>query len=134
MTLLTCGVKNVLIIVSWGFLMASIVLQALYTHMSLTALDILLLFVVSVLAGMILIDIKTIVLGYICSFFLSVLITFICLTLPATLGIFEYAMQSEALYRVAISVIFTGVFPAPIILCFIGGFVGSAISEKLNLS
>ena len=126
--------KDVLVIISWGFLMAAIILQALYANASLAALDILLLFVVSVVAGMLLIDIKTILLGYTCSFSLSVLITFICLTLPMTLGTFEYAAQSEALYRAAVFMIFTSFFPAPIILCLIGGFLGSAIGERLNLS
>ena len=126
--------KDVLVVISWGFLMAAIILQALYANASLAALDILLLFVVSVVAGMLLIDIKTILLGYLCSFSLSVLITFICLTLPVTLRIFEYAALNEALYRAAVFMIFTSVFPAPIILCLIGGFLGSAVGERLNLS
>ena len=132
-TILDKRMKDILVMIGWAIIVASVVLQALYQRWSLTGLDMVLLFIVSVLAGMVLVDPEVIVLSYAGSIFMSVLIMFVCLTLPATLGMLTYVVLEQLLYSEALSTIVKSLIPIPIILCLMGGLIGGFIGEELGL-
>lgn len=122
------SLEDILVTVGWGVSSASITLQALYVRSFVSLWDLALLLVVSVLAGMILVDVEIIVISYVGSFLLSLLMMFFCLTLPATLGRIQFAELGQT---VAVIMIFRSVFPIPVILCPICGLIGGVIGEKL---
>ena len=134
MTALKIRVRSVLVTLGWAITIASVVLQTLYQRPLLTALDVTLLFLISVLAGMALVDAEVIVLSYVGSLSLSILIMFGCLTLPAALGRIRYAQLNELLYGGAVVMILRSMFPAlwPLV-CLIGGLAGGFAGEKLRL-
>lgn len=126
---------DVLMILGWGATMASIMLQALYERLfsTLTAWDLLLLFLVSVLAGMVLVDPTVIVLGYVVSLSVTTIIMFICLTSPALLGVLLYPAFREVMYEGALVTVFRTILPVPLIVCLIAGLIGGVIGERLRL-
>ncbi len=125
--------RDGLVTMAWAVLMASITLRGLYERLYLTEWDIILLFVTSMIAGIVLVDAVVIVLSYVASFVISVIIMLICLTLPAMLGKLVHALLGELLYQEAIILIVRSLLPAPVVLCFIGGLIGGIIGETLKL-
>ena len=124
--------KNLLVILGWGVVIASIVLQRLYQEPLLLLQDYLLIFAISVLATMITVDARIVILGWIGSTLISILIMFICLTLPGAVDEVASYFVLEFLYAGAIVMIFRSVFPVAIITTFIGAVVGGAIGERLQ--
>ena len=125
--------KDALVAAGWGVTTASIILRSLYVGASLTWLDYVSIFIVSALAGSILVDIEKIVYGLIPSFLFSVSIMVFCLTLPATLGKVGRFAPLEALYSGVLVMVFRSMFPITIIVSFLGSFLGGFIGEKLRL-
>jgi len=125
--------KDALVALGWGVIVASIILQNLYQTASLGWLGYVLIFIVAVLAGLILVDANKIVYGLIVSTLFSVFIMFFCLTLPAALGKVGSFALLEAFYSGVIVMIFRSIFPTTIITSFLGGFVGGLIGERLGL-
>lgn len=113
--------------------MASISLQALYTRMSLIELDLVLLFVASFLAGAVLVDIKAIVFSCAGALCLYIVTIFVCLTLPAAVGRLEHPVLRDLLFQGVLLAIFKATFPIPLVLCFVGGFLGGLVAERLRL-
>jgi len=127
--------KKTLVVLAWSISMASIILQALlYGRQPLSTFDLLFLFIVSTLAGLVLVDIKWIILGYAGSLFLSTLLMFVCLTLPVTLGKLLYAFHGEFVQLLTINMIFTALFPYSILACFFGVLFGGFLAERTRLS
>ena len=125
--------RDMLIVVGWAVLIASITLQGLYERLNLTIWDMGLLFAVSVIAGMVLVDAGVIILGYIASLTISMVIMFICLILPAALGKLVHVLLGDLLYQEAIILIFRSMIPIPVVLCIMGGLVGGIMGESLKL-
>jgi len=123
------ALKDHLVVVGWGVIEACIVLQALLKGPMLTMVDLFFLFVVSMLASMILVDVRKVVLGLFGSLLLSFLILFFCLTLPVTLGLVREVFW-DMVSTTAITMIFRGVFPFAIIACFLGGLFGGIVGER----
>jgi len=115
----------------WAVMVASLIVQALYVRQALTESEIVLLFVVSVVAGALLVDIERMVLSFVMAFGLAVVFSYFCLILPSLLGLVGVA--AEALYSAAVAMIFPAVFPSPFFVTILGGFLGSFIGESLNL-
>lgn len=126
-------IKDILIVLSWGIIYSSIILQARFSGREfLSELDLLLLFAISILAGVILKDMKAIIIGSMGALLFSVLVMFLVLTLPTLLGFVPYAYQSEFIHILAISVIFKLIFPAALFMCFLGAVLGGFFGEKLR--
>lgn len=126
-------IKDILIVLSWGVIYTSIMLHACFSGREfLSELDLLLLFVISVLAGLVLKDMKAIIFGFMGTLLFSVLLMFLVLTLPTLLGYMPYAYQSEFVHILAIRIIFRLIFPAALFICFVGAILGGFFSEKLR--
>lgn len=125
------GLGDVLVTLGWAIAVASISVQALYVRPILTQHEIVLLFVVSVVAGMILVDLEILVSSFFVAFGLAFSLAYFCLVLPSLLGIAGPA--GEVLYSGAVVLIFRAVFPAPFFVILIGGFFGSFLGERLKL-
>lgn len=123
---------KIVVTVGWGVIVASLSLQALYIRPLLSALDIFLLFLASVAAGMVLVDVKAVVLSFVVALAIAISLMYFCLTLPSTLGI--AGDLTEALQSGAVVMVFKGIFPTSVLAILFGGFFGSIIAERLRLS
>jgi hypothetical protein len=122
------------VVVGWALIIASILLHSIYQTQSISPFDFVLLFLTSVFAGLVLVDIRTILFGYLVAFFIAVAFMFICLVLPAILAVFTYSEFAEVIYREATRLVFLAVFPFSFFVCFVGGFVGGALGEWFGIS
>lgn len=121
-------------VVGWAIIIASILLHSLYQKQSVSFFDFALLFLASVFAGLILVDIRTILVGYLVAFVLSVALIYVCLILPVLLDVFTYPEFGEVVYREAVKLVFVAVFPISFFTCFVGGFIGGAFGEMLDIA
>lgn len=126
--------KYVLVMIGWAILDASIVLNALYERANapLSPFHLAALLAVSILAGVVLVDATIIVLNFAGSFLLSIFLMLLCLTVPATLGIFSYPIARQVLLEGSIVMVVRTLLPAPLIICLMGGFVGGIVGERLG--
>lgn len=116
--------------VAWAVVLSSITLPALYVRGSLVELDLVLLFLGSVVVGVVLADLERAVLGFVVATALSLIIIYVCLNLPV---FFHLAVAEEALASGAIVMIFRGIFPIPVVAILFGGLLGSFLGEKFDL-
>jgi hypothetical protein len=120
--------SSILIVLAWSVTTACIELNAFLNGSQMLEWYVLLIiFLLSIFAGMLLQDIKAIILGVFEAVVLSVLLTYIGIVLPTFVGGTPYYGQANAVYWVALQYVFRMFFPAfPIILvmgALIGGFV-----------
>lgn len=137
-------VRNALITLGWTILIAALILQAFYgghcytpEHLStygptLTLLDVIALFALSVLPGLASFDLELLVKMYFWSLLLSIVLIYLCITLPSYLGVITIAALQQLLAQGAIVFIFRSMMPSSII-CLMGGLVGAFLGERLNL-
>jgi hypothetical protein len=126
------NLKNIAVITGWTVTIASIILQRLYQSPLLIAQDYVLIFVVSMLAATILVDTRTVIQGWVGSTLAAIALMFICLTLPGITDKVVSDFLLGFLYAGAVTMIFRAVFPAAIIVCFLGAIVGGIIGESLR--
>jgi hypothetical protein len=129
---LNASFKNLLVILGWSIIVASIILQRLYQGPLLLAQDYFIVFVASILAAMIIVDAKTIILGWMGSTLISISIMLVCLSLPGIVDEVSTNFVLEFLYAGAIVMIFRAIFPVTIILIFIGAIIGGIIGERIQ--
>ena len=134
--------KGALVIVGWAFGVAAFVLKALYenplafryyllnpVYSGLSVLNLVVIFIISVIAGIVLVKPESILVGCAGSLALSGIIMFIVLSQPAFFAeVSEYAM--ELIFFRSISIIFKMMVPTVIILNFLGGLLGGIIGER----
>jgi len=84
----------------------------------------------SIFAGFVLVDARTIVLGYIASLVLSISIIYLALISPVLLNKVGFAPLTDLVYQEAIIMLFRGIFPVAVFLCFIGVFIGGFLGER----
>jgi hypothetical protein len=129
--------RSITIVIAWGITNASIVLNAFLSGGQIggsTGLEwyyLLLLFSVSVFAGALLVDVKTIVLGVFESLFISVLFVYLGMILPVLLGNVAGFGQANLVYWAAIGLIFKVFFPLGILTFVLGGMVGGFAEDLL---
>lgn len=137
---------NIAITLGWGILFASIMMQYIYLpkySLAATILlappleNVVLLFLTSLLAGMLLIDPFKVVLGFIIAFATALLIMFIALLSPVflgtTTGSYMGPYAGNAISTGAISIIFGSVFPTATFTTLLGGLAGGILGETLHL-
>lgn len=93
-------------------------------------LDLILLFLGSVVAGLVLADLERLILSSVVAIALSLVIIYLCLNLPAFLHL---ATAETALAESAIVMIFRSIFPIPLIAILFGGLLGSSLGERFDL-
>lgn len=136
-------VRNVLITIGWAIVVSTIALRTLYDRFLafllyerveeyaavLRPLDFVLIFLVSVLAGVLLHEPGSIVFSYLGSLALSGLIVYVGLTMPI------YAGKTHGLGRLlqesAINFMFTNLLFGPLFLLLVGSFLGGILGERL---
>jgi len=118
------------VIAGWAVAITSIIVNSLYVRPLLTWVDIVLLFVASAMSGMMLVDLESVVVGFVVAFALATVMTYILLCLPTILGI--SGAIGEVLSSGAVVMVFRSIFPVPFILILIGGFFGSFLGEKFR--
>lgn len=124
--------RNIAIVIAWSITSASIILNVfLHGSQTMEWYVLLLLFFISVFAGMLLEDIKTIVLGIFEAFFLTTLLTYIGLILPVLLGNVADFYQANLVYWVSIEIVFRMFFPMVTLSLVIGGIVGGFAKDWL---
>lgn len=123
--------RTFLAVLGWAVMIASIVLQRIYTQPLLTWLDYVLLFIVNFSAGVVLLNARRVLIGWICATILGMFLMFLILSMPAFLGWVRHAEFTEYLYFGSLVMIFKAMFPSAYIMCFIaavfGGFVGEEV-------
>ncbi len=130
---------------AWGVLISTIILaftfqgyfvpgfRAVYRDLLFVAY--ILIFLVAVVSGMMLTEISTAVLSNFVSLALAGFLEYVVLTLPSTLGIAGLGVLADAgvppLGDLAITIIFSTLFPVPTLVGFAGSVVGAALGEKV---
>jgi hypothetical protein len=122
--------KDVVATAAWAVVISSVILPALYTRGSLVESDLILLFLGSVVAGLVLADLERLILSSVVAIALSLVIIYLCLNLPAFLHL---ATAETALAESAIVMIFRSIFPIPLIAILFGGLLGSSLGERFDL-
>lgn len=117
------------VMLGWALMLSAVVLSALYRGPSLDWLEWALLIAVCMFAGAVLVDLDAVVLGFFGAFLLSMAVSFLCLSLPALLGILEHAAQKEALFQWAVVLVVRTLVPLPLMYCFAASVIGAFLSE-----
>lgn len=137
-------IKNILITSEWTILLSGVILWAFYSghSYSLEALstygpafmldDLVIVFAVSVFAGLILVDLESIVFGSVGVLGSSVVIVFLCINLPSFLGMIEYPALREYLQVAAVNFIFRS-FMLSGVICLMGALLGGFLGERMRL-
>jgi hypothetical protein len=128
--------RALLITTGWAVITSSTIVYTLFQALEalLTPLEFLLIFIASVLAGMLLVDPGVIVLSYFGFLALSTFIVYVCFALPAILGTIESAALGGSLMQEGLSVIARVVFIYLLIPCLMGGILGGIIGESLRVT
>lgn len=123
-----------MITAGWAVIACSIILNTYFQSFNapLSAPEFLVIFLASVLAGMILVDPETIVLSYFVLLALSIAILYVSITLPALLNVVGSAALGESLSDEAVSVIARSVFLYLLIPCLMGGILGGVVGERFK--
>lgn len=132
--------RTILVVIAWSITSASIMLNVFlsgsryigYAFWSIsTALPLLLLFLISILAGVLLADIKSIVLGVFEAFAITVLLMYVGMSLPALIGNAP-VLYENAIYVNAMDSIFTTSFPLMPLIFLIGAVTGGFLEDWLS--
>jgi len=126
--------KAVLVAVAWAFIMSSIILQVLYVTPELSWPYITLLVLGSFVSGILIVDLKDVILSYFIVLPLSLFtMTFILGILPSITGKLQSGfLASDLVISYAFTLIIKSTFPAVWILCLLAGILGSGLGEKIE--
>ena len=125
--------RSIAIVIAWSVINASIVLNAFLNGRQILAwFDFLFLFLISAFAGVLLADIKAIVLGVFESLFLCVLISYTFMILPVLFGNAVGFGQANAIYWLAIFMMFQAFFPTAMMMFVVGGMLGGFLEGLLS--
>lgn len=123
---------SIVIVLAWSITSASIVMNVFLSGSPMLEWYILLLlFFLSVFAGMLLQDVKAIVLGAFEAVFLSMLLTYTGMILPTLSGGTPDYGQANAVYASALQYAFRMFFPAFPIILLMGAIVGGFVEDWL---
>lgn len=119
----------------WTILISSIILQALYISPMLMWFHWLLLLLASILSGILLVDLKRIVLSYFVVVALSLFVIIFCLALlPVIAGKVLLETVVDTLLGSAMVMVVRSTFPGVWIMCLLGGILGGGIGERLRVT
>jgi len=121
-------------VVPWALLLSSILIHSSLNGPAFQILDLIFLALVSFWAGIILVDLDSIITGCLIAFGLCVIFVFFAFSLPAFLGVLSPLGLNEIVYAQAVKMTFLSVFPFPIILGFVFAILGGYFGEKIFAS
>lgn len=122
--------RNLPIIVSWAVLTASISGQALFRQAIMGPLELGLIAMASVLAGMLLGDLSKVIVGFFVSFAFGFLLLYFLATLPAIMGLVP-PTDSALVQELWIVIMLRAFFPFPLIGFLVASLFGGALGERL---
>jgi hypothetical protein len=131
--------RNVLITVGWGIIAATVTLSVLYEGLQrpLTILELALIFVCSLLAGMLIVDAESVIICSLGAVVIAVVLIYIGLTMPVTLGVAQYGplreMLAETLTTSAVSIIVRVAILNLLIPTLLGAIAGGILGEYLHV-
>jgi len=127
-------IADLLLTVGWSVTTSFIILQALYQRLQepLTPTEVVLIFIVSAFAGMLIVDAEAIILSYLGLLSLSILTVYFSLTLPASLGVIQYASLRAILFEGVIGIVTRIALLYLLLPCLIGGILGGILGERLK--
>jgi len=127
--------RAVLITIGWTLITSTIILNALYQRIEepMTLTEIALVFLVSVLTGMLLVDAEVVILSYVALLLLSIFTVYTSLTFPASLGVIQYASLRAILMEGAIGIVIRVVLVYILIPCLMGVIIGGILGERLRV-
>lgn len=124
--------RSVVMVVVWSITNASIILNVFFGgEQELAWYILLLLFFVSIFAGMLLQDVKAIIIGAFEAIFLTALLTWMGMILPILVGGVNSFYQAQAVYTVSFGYMFRFFFPLVPISMAIGAVIGGFAEDWL---
>jgi len=120
-------------VLCWGIVVASILLQNLFSHPLVDVTSLVLLVLVSFFAGLVILDLRYVVIGWFASLILSVLVVLLVLVLPLYLGLVPHLTLGEDLYAGAIVMIFRAYFPNIVVLTLLASSIGAMIGDRIGI-
>ncbi|MEM2703366.1 MAG: hypothetical protein QXR45_09410 [Candidatus Bathyarchaeia archaeon] len=120
------------VVIAWGIVLASIILQNLYRGLTLDSVGLASIFLISFFAGIIIGDLRLIAFGWFFSLIFSMTLVFFVLCSPVFLGLVWDGGIIHEFYAGVIVMIFRAVFPTVVMIClfacFLGGLAGNLFS------
>jgi len=134
-TALNTKVESIFVMLGWSAITSFILLNAIYQKFlePMTIREVVLVFAISVLAGILLANPETIVYSYIGSLALTTLILYVSLTLPASLIAITHAGLRQALWEGAIGIVVRIVLVVVLVPCLVGSIFGGIIGERMGI-
>ncbi len=128
-------VQNILVMLGWSIITSFIILNAIYQKFlePMTIKEVALVFAVSILAGILLVNPETIVLAYAGSLAITTLTLYVSLTLPASLIAITNPTLRAVLMEGAIGIITRIVLIVVLVPPLVGSFLGGMIGEKMRI-
>jgi hypothetical protein len=136
---LNVTIRNTLITLGWALITSTITLNALYHGLQkpLAATDMLLFFLVSISAGLLIVDAGAIMISFIVLLAMNTVMIYFVLTLPLTLGAIQYAplreMLTNALTEIALGIVVRIAILNLMVPALLGVIVGGIVGERLRI-
>lgn len=125
--------KFVVVVVAWGIVSASILLQSLYQGPMLNSFGLALIFLTSFFAGITIGDMRLIAFGWFLSLIFSILLVFFVLCSPVFLGLVWDEGIIHEFYAGVIVMIFRAIFPTVVMLCLFASFLGGLVGDLFSI-
>lgn len=132
-------IRHILIILGWALITSTIALNTVYQGLQspLTPTDILLFFIASVLAGLLLVDAEAIMIGFVALLGINAVTIYFCLNLPAILNVIQFGplreMLAEALSTGALGIVVRITILNLMVPALLGVILGGIIGERLRI-
>jgi hypothetical protein len=124
--------RTITVVMAWSITIASIILNAFIGGIQTTEwYVVLVLFFISIFAGMLLEEIKAIILGIFEALLLAALLTYTGMIFPALIGRVTSDTQANVVYSVSAELVFRTFFPLGVLSLVMGGIVGGFIKDWL---
>jgi hypothetical protein len=136
---LNLRIRYALITLGWALITSTIALNVLYHGLQrpLAASDMLLFFVVSIFAGLLLVDAEAIMISFIALLAINIVMIYLSLTSPVMLGVIQYAplrqMLTSALTEGAIGIVVRITILNLMVPALLGVILGGIVGERLRI-
>jgi hypothetical protein len=126
--------RTVLVAAGWSFIISSVILQVLYVTPTISWSCYVILVLASVMCGILIVDLKDIILSYFLVLLFSFSVTtFMLGILPSVTGMLQSGfMTSDLIVSFAILMIVKSTFPGIWVFCLLAGILGGGIGETIE--
>jgi len=128
-------IKNLLVMLGWTAMTATFVLQGLFQGLQkpLPLLNVALLIVASIMAGLVLVDAEVVLYCYLGMILTSTATIWTSLAIPALLNVVTSPAAKAILYEGSIGITLRTALLYLMIPCFIGSIIGGIFGERWRL-